>query len=186
MKVAAGAPDERDPGPGRPLGAAAHRPGRGADRSRPGRKRRLRGLRAARPAARATATPLFGLGRRTKAARPPDASAPTPAWSPRPAATKRPPVWVVTGATPAGGARRRRAARRRAPARPLRGGGRGREDDAAAAGGAMRVAVRLPAAAAGRCRRPRRAPPSPTSARWSSSPSSTRARWCWSRPGSPR
>ena len=100
------------------------------------------------------------------------------------AATRRyeaPPVWVVTGATRAGGAGGRRPARRRRPARPLRGGDRGRGGDAAAAGVAMRSPFAytprpgpLQAASPGRRRR------LPRLAR-RRSPSSTRARSCSSR-----
>ena len=51
------------------------------------------------------------------------------------------------------------------------------------AGDEMRSPFAYTPRARARSRRPRRAPPSPTSGRWSPSPSSTRARWCWSRSG---
>ena len=92
VRLAAGGAEGRDPGPGRALGAAAHRPGGGADR---GAARRESGVYADFEPRATAATSWWGS---TKTATPARAFGPDAGLV---AATRRyegPPVWVVTGA----------------------------------------------------------------------------------------
>ena len=172
----------RDPGPRRPLGAAARRPGRRQTRGRPGGERRLRRVRApaapasgssgstsrgggTRPRLRCRAgrrhAPLrsaAGLGRDRRRRRPA---------SPPPRAARRRATCATITRSRSKGTRRRRC-RWVAMRSPFAYTPRPR----AAAGGLAGRRGRLP-------RRPGRRSPSSTRARWSCSPPA----WRWRRPG---